>query len=168
MITTLILAMALAPETSTAPSASQIERMNRTFERARQVWTVTSRAGFYVTRPVASDVGLDYRKTPGYPPRRPSVIAGSWDTIPAPPRPLPWSTIERVEWKHGGTEAGLIAGTLAGVALLAGTVALVQQSGGDVGPSAPSVVLGAVAGGALVGLLVGSFSGRTEVIYRAP
>src|SRR5258706_6767339 len=168
MITTLILAMALVPETPTAPSPGQIERMTHAFERAPQVWTVTSRAGFYLTRPHASEIGLDYRKTPGYPPRRPSVIAGNWDTIPAPPRPLPWSTIQRIEWKHGGTEAGLVAGTLAGVALLAGTVALVQQSGGDVGPSAPSVVLGAVAGGALVGVLVSSFSARTQVIYRAP
>jgi hypothetical protein len=123
MMTTLVLAIALGAETPTAPSPVEVERMNRTFERARQVWVVTTGKDFYVTRPRASELGLDYRRSSADPPRRPAVVAGNWDTIAAPARPLPWPVIERVEWRRGGAGMGFLVGTLGAVAILGLAVA---------------------------------------------
>jgi hypothetical protein len=168
MISALILAVALAPETHPGPSPGEIARMNHAFERAHQVWTVTDRGGFDLTRPHASELGLDYGQIPGHSSRRPSVVAANQDTVPAPPRPLPWARIERIEWRHGGGGTGWFVGTLTSVAILAGVVAMVNGSHSDVGPPVPNVMLGAVAGGVLAGVVASEVAAKTEVIYRAP
>jgi hypothetical protein len=167
MISTLLLALALGAETP-APSPVEIERMNHTFARARQVWVVTTGKDFYVTRPRASELGLDYRRSTADPPRRPAIVAGNWDTFPAPARPLPWPAIQRIEWKRGGAGMGFLAGTLGAVAILGIAVGQIVHENSVAAVSAPSILLGALGGGALIGVVAGSLSAKTVVIYRAP
>jgi hypothetical protein len=170
MSAALLLAATLAADSAPwAPSEEEIARMNRAFTHAHEVRVPLSgppEQELYVTRPHALAAGLDYEKTPGDA-RRPS-LRPEQSTTPAPPRPIPWSAIERIEWRHGGTQTGILVGTLTGVAILAGVAAMVNASDSDVGPALPGVVLGAAAGGALAGFIASSVAARTEVIYRAP
>jgi hypothetical protein len=164
MIPTLMLAMALGPEVS----PGEIERLNHTFERAREVRVVTFERAFFVRSPRAIDSGLDYRVAPGFAVRRPSIVAGGSDLALPPPRPVPWSTIERIEWTHGGAAAGWIAGMAGAGVVLGGAVLAITRSHSDVGPSAPSVLLGAAAGGALIGVFVADAAKKTEIVYPRP
>jgi hypothetical protein len=168
MTAALLLAAALvANSVASVPQAEDIARMNRTFAHTHEVRVLftTPEPEMYVTRPHALAAGLDYEKTPGTP-RRPSLIHEP-DTTPAPPRPIPWSAIQRVEWRHGGTQTGILVGTLTAAVILGGVVAMVNASGTDVAPSPPGVILGAAAGGVLAGVIAAHAAAKTEVIYPA-
>jgi hypothetical protein len=170
MSAALLLAATLAADSAlSGPSPEEIVRMNRTFTHAHEIRVVLSpppEQELYVTRPHALAAGLDYEKTPGDA-RRPSLRAEP-STAPAPPRPIPWSAIERIEWRHGGTQTGILVGTLTAAAIIGGVVAMVDASGSDVGPAVPGVILGAAAGGVLAGLIASSAAAKTEVIYPGP
>ena len=172
MSAALLLAAVLAADSTAAfaPSAEEIDRMNRAFAHAHEVRVLLSappEQQMYVTHPHALAIGLDYEKTPSAA-HRPALIHDLENTAPAPPRPIPWPAIERVEWRHGGTQTGILVGTLTAAAILAGVVAMVNASGSDVAPSPSGVVLGAAAGGVLAGFIASSAAAKTEVVYPAP
>lgn len=171
MSAALLLAATLAADSAlySGPNADQIARMNRTLHRAHEVRVVCGLyepLAMYVTRPHALPSGLDY-EVPVYRLQPWVRNAGHRDLTPKNPRPMPWSRIEEAQWRHGGTRTGILVGTLAGAVILAGVIATVNGSHSDVGPAVPSVALGAVAGGALAGVIASSLAARTEVIYRA-
>jgi hypothetical protein len=80
MIPALFLAIALGVQTPAAPSPDERERLNHSFDRARQVQVLTTTRAFDVTRPRALESGLDYAATPGFTIRRPSIVPGDWDS----------------------------------------------------------------------------------------
>lgn len=98
--------------------------------------------------------GVSYRRAVGFPRPRPALFAGrGWDSVPPPPRPIPWAAIESVERAHTriglgtvlGGVVGAAAGTYFGMVLLMSSM----DSGGEEQLLLSAGVLGGVLGAAL-------------------
>jgi hypothetical protein len=122
---------------------------------------------FPVEKPKATPHGLAFRKTPGYPPKRPAIVTdASWDTIPPAPNPIPWSEIRTIEARHSSELAGGILGGLVGLGLYSGFLYYAVESGAD-GPGAMASAAIPVALGFGIGYLLGGMGERWEPVYTA-
>ena len=170
MSATVFLAATLLADSTVLLPRETLDHMNSRFARAHEVrveWLEhdVPNPSAYVTRPHATEAGLDYEKTPG---RTPLRFRFEGVTVQEPPRPIPWESIRAIEWRHGDVGVGILVGSLTTAVILAGVVAMVNHSGSDVGPNAGAVILGAAAGGVLAGVIASGVAAKTEVIYRRP
>jgi len=82
--------------------------------------------------PGVTTSGLVYRRIEGFPRQRPALFAGAdWDSVPAPPNPIPWESLDRIEAGYYDRTQGAAVGAVVGlvVSLAAASLAASDNRG---------------------------------------
>jgi hypothetical protein len=146
----------IVPDFASAMDATDAARVRDQIEKARYARVGIAGRTQVVSRPKVTESGLEFDRA--LEPRRPALVVGAdWDSLAAPPRPVPWSTIESLETgdmsrRHGFVYGASVGFTSAGLLGL-GLGAFVNRADADV--STPVLALEAAIAGALLGGLVG-------------
>lgn len=121
---------------------------------------------FVLVRPRPAFDGLAYDHLDG---GRPAIIVDSSWQNDAPPNPIPWSSIDRVEAgyrsRRPGMMTGLTVGLLAGV-LIGGYMAAFSEM--EAQGSGPRVAVSITAIGALAGMGIGALFPKTTWVDVPP
>jgi hypothetical protein len=122
-------------------------------------------------KPAVREDGLHMRE-PHRVPRPAVIVIGD---IPAPPPPVdfvPWSEIDEVQVARGDPARGLVIGALLGAGVSAVLIGTYNSSiRADTEVAMPIVATGAailVAGGALLGALLGSYTENWRTVHPPP
>ena len=159
---------AVAPDSTTsAPSASSparpappdsatIARLSLAIAGASAVRVEIGSRAYVLLAPRVEPGGIAYDGLEHFPPPRPAVIVYTeWDTIPPPPRPIPWEAVNGLERRVETRKPAVIFGAAVGALLVGGFAYGFSRYGGE---DQAEAWTHAVAGGAIgagVGALLG-------------
>lgn len=86
---------------------------------------------YELVQPLFTERGIGWRSVEGFPRRRPAVIASAdWDSVKAPPNPVPWPAVAQLESITGRSGAGTTTGAIVGFVLV-GLPAIGLVAAGD-------------------------------------
>ncbi|OGF16466.1 MAG: hypothetical protein A2W00_12500 [Candidatus Eisenbacteria bacterium RBG_16_71_46] len=119
------LELALAPQAAVAPAVAdtaataggrpdsvRLVRLEEELASTRRIRVSFTGRTVELERPVLAEAGVRFARAKGFPAPRPALVtAAAWDTVPPPPNPVRWSSIERIErpekrWGPGGVIGG--------------------------------------------------------------
>ena len=156
-----LMAAAGSPAVAKAPDSVQVASLARQLKNAHYARIGIDGRTLVLRKPAATATGLGYRSIE-IPNGRPAVITDSSpDTIAAPPNPVPWSTLERIEAGNRSNHAvtGALVGLLGGLALGGYASAFAEMEGGNDGWQAMLVVTALTT---LIGTGIGALFQSTE------
>jgi len=138
------------------PDSATITRLSLAIAGTRAVRVEMGSRAYVLLAPRVEPGGIGYDGLEHFPPPRPAVIAFSaWDTIPPPPRPIPWQQVSGLERRVETRRPAVIFGAAVGALLLGGFAYGFSRYGGEDQAEAWSHAVAGGAIGAGAGALLG-------------
>ena len=138
------------------PDSAAVARLAGPIARTRAVRVEMGPRAFVLLGPRIEPGGLGFEGLEDFPPPRPAIfVHGAWDTIPPPPRPIPWSEVSGLECRVESRRSAVMFGAVVGALLVGGFAYGMSRYGGADQAEAWSYAAagGAIGGGA--GALLG-------------
>jgi hypothetical protein len=163
LIASLSLAAAVptpAAEAGAVPDSIRMSAIRRASGNGLLVYTATSQQE--IRHPLLDSTGVWSANWESASRQRTALIETQDAPHPAVPKPISWSQIETVKTAGHHEVKGLVAG--AAIGLVVGTAVFLSSSEEALGGA--GIFVGSAAFGGLVGMFVGSVSGK-ETLYRS-